>query len=220
MRPVTIQGGEGASTRTTARLNAEGGLTTAIPLLLAVESKEDSVRVKIGMSIALFAALLVTAATPAFAAPKTVVIDGREYGPKDGLQVDTQQFIVKSGSGPITVVFGGPTSTGSGSVTPMTTTNWGSSYAISNEWWTQLGYDGYAKAAGNVYSTKRIIQVCIWYTREGESGVSGAKVCSNAVDNYNWTPGPQVHTSAWDSLNPFVHTIFNISTVRIDPRLL
>jgi hypothetical protein len=180
------------------------------------------VRAKIGMSIALFAALLVTGATPALAAPKSVVIGGREYGPKDGLQIDTQQFVLKSGSGPISVVFGGPTSTGSGSVTPLAATYWGTSYANSYEWRSLLGYDGYAKAAGNVYSNKgiiqRIIEVCIWYTMGGMPVSS--YVCSDAVDSYGWTPGPQVQLHVWDSLWPWADpTDFNIHTVRIDPRI-
>ena len=95
---------------------------------------------------------------------------------------------------------------------------WGASYAISTEWWSQLGYDGKAKAAANLYAGLRIIQVCIWYTRDGE-GVVGAKVCSNANSpNCVWVPGPEKTTSAWDSLNPFAPpTVFNISTVRISP---
>jgi len=143
---------------------------------LAVESKEDSVRAKIGMSIALFAALLVTSATPAFAASKT------------------------------------PTSTRSGSVTPMTNTIqyvWGPSYATSDgSWW---GYSGYAYAAGNLYSgpygVEHITQVCVWYERGGT--VESGKACSNAVKGYfttsggeggyTWTHGKLTITSCWDS---------------------
>ncbi len=150
----------------------------------------------------------------------TFVIDGREYGPKDGLKVDTFQFELQPGSGSVGVVFG-ETPNGPGSVIPLGSTYWGTSYAISTEWWSQLGYDGKAKAAANVYNNLRIVEVCIWYTREG-AGVVGAKVCSDASsDTGVWLPGPEVTTSAWDSLNPLdPPTVFNISTVRIDPRLL
>jgi hypothetical protein len=146
-------------------------------------------------------------------APKTVIIDGREYGPKDGVEVDTFSCELEPGSGSVGIVFDG-TQQSPGQVSPMIT--WGASYAISTEWWSQLGYDGRAKAAANLYSGKRIVQVCIWYTREGD-GVVGAKVCSNASSpSGTWLPGPEVTTSAADSLNPFApHTVFNFSTVRI-----
>ena len=67
---------------------------------------------------------------------------------------------------------------------------------------------------------KRIIQVCIWYTRGGTQ--EGDKVCSTATDpNDVWRSGLEVTTWCWDSLNPQdPHTIFNIQTWRIDPRIL
>ena len=143
----------------------------------------------------------------------TVVIDGREYGPRDGLRVDTWQFEIEPGAGPVGKVFEG-TSNRPGLVTPMAT--WGSSYAISTET-LQLYYSGKAKAAANVYNGKRIIQVCIWYTRGG--AMKSAKVCSNATSSGTyWSSGSEVRTGAWDSLNPWAPpTIFNISTVRINP---
>lgn len=147
----------------------------------------------------------------------TVVIGGREYGPKDGLRIDTLQFELEPGSGTVGVVFD-DTSNGVGSVSPMAT--WGSSYAISSEWWSQLGYDGKAKAAANVYSGLRIIQVCIWYTRAGE-GIVGPKICSYAGGTCSyWAPGPEVRESVWDSLDPFAPpTVFNIQTARILPQI-
>jgi hypothetical protein len=131
-------------------------------------------------------------------------------------QVDTLQFELEPGSGTVGVVFD-DTSNDVGSVIPMAT--WGSSYAISTEWWSQLGYDGKAKAAANVYGGLRIIQVCIWYTREG-AGVVGPKICSDAGSSGSyWLSGPEVRESVWDSLNPFdPPTVFHISTARIDPQ--
>lgn len=146
--------------------------------------------------------------------PKTVVIDGREYGPKDGLTVDTLQFEIERGSGPVGVVFE-DTSSKPGSVTPQDT--WGSSYAISTET-LLIRFDGKAKAAANIYGGKRIIQVCIWYTRDGVQ--KGDKVCSNATSNgSSWLSGPEVTTWCWDDLGD-IHTIFKIFTVRIDPGIL
>ena len=95
---------------------------------------------------------------------------------------------------------------------------WGTSYATSTET-AQLYYTGKAKAAGNIYGGKRIIQVCFWYTR-GTTWVS-SKYCSNAVPNglgTSWLPGPEVSHGVWDSLNPVApKTVFNISRVLINP---
>jgi hypothetical protein len=149
--------------------------------------------------------------------PKTVVIDGREYGPKDGLQVDTFQIEVEPGSEPVGLVFDDTMSNAPGSIVPLAT--WGASYAISTET-IQLFYEGKAKAAANIYAGKRIIQVCIWYTRDGEQ--KGNKVCSNATTSGTvWLPGPEKKTSCWDSLVPWdPPTIFNFTTVRIDPGII
>jgi hypothetical protein len=142
------------------------------------------------------------------------VIDGREYGPKDGLKVDTYQCEIEPGSGTVGIEFRDAPQ-GPGSVTPQAT--WGSSYAISTEWWSQLGYDGKAKAAANIFNNKRIIQVCMWYTRGG-AAVSGT-VCSNAASTGgSWLSGPEKTMSVWDSLNSRdPPTVFNFSTVRINP---
>lgn len=146
---------------------------------------------------------------------KTVVVDGREYGPKDGLEVDTFQFEIEPGSGPVGLVFE-DTSKEPGSITPQVA--WGASYAISTEWWSQLGYDRKARAAANIFNGKRIVQVCMWYTRAGEGNVSPT-VCSTA--NFlagTWSSGPEKTMPVWDSPNPIAPpTVFNFSTVRINP---
>ncbi len=82
-----------------------------------------------------------------------------------------------------------------------------------------LYYEGRAKAAGNVYLNQRIVQVCIWYTRDSQV-VSGT-VCSNAKGGTNtWSAGSEVVTGAWDSLGLYdPRTLFNISTVRIAPNI-
>lgn len=142
----------------------------------------------------------------------SIVIDGVEYGPEDGLEIVNQEFVVEPGGEPVGINLG---STGGGNISPLAV--WGSSYATSTET-MQLYYTDRAKAAGNVYSGKRIIQVCFQYTRGG-AAVSG-NYCSNAVarSGYDWIPGPEVSHGVWDSLNPNApKTIFNISTVRINP---
>ena len=140
----------------------------------------------------------------------TAVVSGLTYGPKDGLEVDTQQFVITPGEGPVGVTYGPE-----GDITPMQT--WGSSYAISTET-LQLWYDGKAKAAGNVYDGKRIIQACFWYSRGG-SAVSSKK-CSSAyeVGKGLWASGAEVTDRVMDDLNPVAPpTIFNVQTTRITP---
>jgi hypothetical protein len=145
---------------------------------------------------------------------KTVVIDGREYGPKDGLRVEVFQCEIEPGSGPVGVEWG-DTPHGPGSVTPQIT--WGSSYAISTEWWSQLGYDGKTKAAANIFNGRRIIQVCMWYTRDG-APVSDTLCSTAASTGGSWLSGPEVTMSVWDSLDPNAPpTIFNFSKVDINP---
>lgn len=156
-----------------------------------------------------------TAATAVAEVPgETIVIDGRTYGPEDGLETVVEQHEVTPGGAPIDVFY--ISGSGAGEIAPYAV--WGSSYATSTET-AQLKYTGKAKAGGNVYSGKRIIQVCIWYTRGGAQ--VGSKVCSNATPpGAAWKAGPEKTVSVLDSLNPVApKTIFNISTSRIAPNL-
>lgn len=154
-----------------------------------------------------------TLQTDANSSPDTVVVDGREFGPNDGLVVDIEQFEVVPGGGPVGGTFA--EAPPEGQVTPMAT--WGTSYAISTEV-AQLRYNGKGKAAANVFGGKRIIQVCFWYTRNGVT--KGSKKCSDATSSGTWRPGPEVKESVWDTLNPVApKTVFNISTSRINPSI-
>ncbi|RPF27778.1 hypothetical protein EDD32_2276 [Georgenia muralis] len=145
-------------------------------------------------------------------APKTEVIGGREYGSEDGLVVDVEQFAIVPGGDPVGRYFG--TTVSPGQITPMV--QWGTSYAISTEV-VQLRYDGKARAAGNIYSGLRIINVCFWYSRGG-TNVSSEKCSSARLSGTTWSAGPEVTHSVWDSLNPGAEqTVFNIRTTRIDP---
>lgn len=141
----------------------------------------------------------------------TVIINGIEYGPEDGLEVDTQQIELQPGEGPVGVFYG----ESGEDIMPLAT--WGSSYAISSEY-LEIYYRGKAKAAGNVYDGKRIVKVCIWYTRGGE--MKSDQKCSSAAQMGTglWAPGAEVITTTWDSINPVApKTIFQIQTTRINP---
>ncbi len=154
-----------------------------------------------------------TTAVESDTTPDTVIIDGREFGPEDGLEVVVEQFEVETGAGTVGEVFDTPLEPGT--ITPFAT--WGSSYATSTET-LQLKYTGRAKAAANVYNGKRIIQVCFWYTRGTQ--VVASKICSNASSDSGWRAGVEKSKSVWDSLVPNApKTIFNISTARIDPNI-
>ena len=138
----------------------------------------------------------------------TIVVNGVQYGPEDGLVQDEFQFVIEPGGGPVGMDF-------SSGIMPMAT--WGTSYAISTET-LQLHYESKTLAAGNVYQGKRIIQVCSWYTRGGEKVSS--KKCSGArnMGDNRWVAGVKVTDGVWDSLDPFApKTIFNFETSRINP---
>lgn len=142
--------------------------------------------------------------------PPTLTIDGHTYGPEDGLQIDTESFVVSAGGGDIGVVFEDPNDEGTAG-----RTSWGSSYAYSTEI-LQLGYQGYAKAGANVYSGLRIVEVCFWYTRGGVRLTP--TTCSDAYFNGGWNAGAEVQRGVDDTLDPWApQTVFNISTARIDP---
>ncbi len=147
-------------------------------------------------------------------APKTIVINGQEYGARDGLRVDSYECAIRPGSGPVGATFGSDQPSGHGSVPPMIV--WGASYAISTEWGSQLGYDGKARAAANISNGQRIIQVCMWYERNN-SKVSGV-YCSTAVSmGGSWISGNEATMSCWDSLLPWEVTVFHWSRVLINP---
>lgn len=150
--------------------------------------------------------------TPSNIETQTAVIDGHEFGPKDGLEVDTESFIVTSGGGPVGKTYGN-TSNG---ISPMAT--WGSSYAYSTEIW-QFFYKGQGRAAGNVYGGKRIVKVCFWWTRGGKK-VSGTKCSSAKSTGHGWGTGPEAVGTFNDTLGSHdPKTKFHIKTTRINPNV-
>ena len=126
----------------------------------------------------------------------------------DGYEVDNYEIELTPGSGTVGLRWG-----------DRTRGTWGSSYATSTEI-AYLYYQGKARAAGNVFDGKRIVQVCIWYTRNGVNLT--ATVCSNASSASGvWTSGPEVSVGAWDTLLwDAPKTLFNIQTVRISPSVI
>lgn len=141
-----------------------------------------------------------------------VVVNGRSYGPEEGLVVE---------EGEVTLTSKAASTAGKGDVSTYGTSTfkWGSSYTSSTES-LQLKYTGKAYAAANVYSSKRIIQVCFRYTR-GNKNVTGW-ICSNAsTSGSRWVPGKVASKSIWDSLNPSApKTVFHYKKAMIDPRVI
>ena len=201
------------------------GLGRCGQVALFLHQKGSLMKFHKGMAVlALVAAGITFAAAPAFAdddsgtagTSGTVEVGGREFGPADGVSVTTESFEITPGTGETLGAEWGGNST-PGTITPQV--YWGTSYAYSTEY-AYLFYHGVAKAAANVYSGQRIIQVCIQYTRNGAPIAD--KRCSSAVSNgIAWSAGPEVGSWATDS--PYdggPKTIFNIQTTRIDPRIL
>lgn len=143
---------------------------------------------------------------------QTVVVNGQEYGPEDGVEVVTESFAVTPGGGPVGSFYGGSP----GGISTFDV--WGSSYATSAEI-AYLYYQGKAKAGGNVFNGQRIIDVCIWYTRVGVN--PSATVCSSASYNgYSWVAGSEKTVGFWDNLSVnWPSSVFNIRTTRINPQI-
>ncbi len=140
---------------------------------------------------------------PIFGANGTPILDG-------DIQVDYLALDAELNNGQITYRF------------PENLRNrdaWGASFAESKEklW---VFYQGIAYAAANVYQGQRIVQVCIWYTQDGNR-VSDT-VCSTASsDSGVWLPTDIAAVSTFDTLNwAAPHTIFNIRTSRISPSII
>jgi len=123
--------------------------------------------------------------------PTSVVVDGREFGPADGLTVTSETYGTLSGAGV-----------------------WGTSYGTSKEY--VAVYRGKVKAAGNVYGGQRIIKVCMWYHHPGRTS---STVCSSASSNGSrWTAGSEKTLSFVDNLSDnWPTTSFEVRTTRINP---
>lgn len=126
----------------------------------------------------------------------------------DGYEVDNYELELTPGGGTVGLRWG-----------DRTRATWGASYATSTEI-AYLYYQGKARAAGNVFDGKRIVQVCIWYSRNSVNLTS--VVCSNASSASGvWTSGPEVSVGAWDTLVwDAPKTIFNIQIARISPSVI
>lgn len=146
--------------------------------------------------------------------PSRAVVNGQLLSANDGLEVVTESYDVDASHGEVGVVYSPDLE--SGAIPALA--RWGSSYAISKEI-AQLRYKGRAKAAGNVVNKKRIVKVCIWYTRAGK--VLTKKACSSANSNGGkWGAGKEATVSVNDTLNPRApKTKFNIQTTRINPKV-
>lgn len=179
-------------------------------------------KVRRGIAVlGIFAALgLPFAASPAFASDEsaeseTVVVNGREFGPEDGVTVTEETFVIEPGSGE-TVGEQWATTPAPGTVSPMAA--WGASYATSTEI-AQLAYLGKAKAAANVYNGQRIIKVCFSYWW-GQSNRTGWQCSSASSNGSQWTAGAEKSYTFWDNLSiNWPQTVFHIQTTRINPQI-
>jgi len=159
-----------------------------------------SIAVAAAVAIVVTSPTSTVAAASAKAAAPEITIDGRAFGPEDGL------VVTKSYPRPVT-----------NAMRAATTYAFGSSYARTSER-IQLYYNGESLAAANVFNSRRIVQVCFQYTRDG-SNVGGA--CSNA--SFGTCPpsrGSVATKRVIDSLVPNApQTRFSYSTSRIDPNV-
>lgn len=175
-------------------------------------------RIKSAASTGIALMLLMGLGVPAAAAtdlPKedstdTVVINGEEYGPEDGVRTTTESYDVV-GEDPIDITYADEPE----GISPRAT--WGSSYARSTEY-AYVRFQGRAKAAGNVYAGERIVGVCIWYAHPGRKSPT---VCSSATSSgRSWSAGPERTVGFTDNLSfNWDKTKFHIRTTRINPSI-
>lgn len=119
----------------------------------------------------------------------TVTIDGRTFGPEDGLVIDPGSATV-SGPRATSPRIATDTARSSGAVTPqigtgdLTKYSWGTSYASSQES-NFLWYYAKARAMANLYSSKRVVAVTVGYSlcRNDGSRYNSPRVTSNASSN-------------------------------------
>lgn len=139
----------------------------------------------------------------------TVTISGQTLGPKEGLSVVTESFVITPGGGTVGATYTTPPE-------GMSTQDvWGSSYAYSQEV-AYVSYVGRGKAAANVYNGLRIVKVCFWWTQDTRTSQT---YCASATfSNGQWFASPEVTGSFTDSLDSGApSTVFHIQTSRIDP---
>lgn len=108
----------------------------------------------------------------------TVTVNGRTYGPADGLAFDRGTLRVSRGTGGGATVAAGEPSSVSGVVTPqfngtLYKWSWGTSYVSSQES-NFVWYYAKARAMANVSNSKRVIQV-----------TGGYSLCNSDGTRYN-----------------------------------
>lgn len=167
----------------------------------------------------LLALLLIGVASPAMAASSHqdvpdpnghVVINGKVYGPEQGLTIESGTFALRRAAA------------GSGSVSPMSVPTefgvyWGYSYVRTYEQ-QQLRYTGTAFAKGDVYAGQRTIEDCFRYTRGGSTL---SYHCADAVYSGGAWQSGIAQATVWDSLVPGVanQTQFSYSRYAVDPNI-
>ncbi len=183
--------------------------------------------VRNALAAALAAVIVVGGALPAMAEngstdgsgsehPATVSVGKRTFDSADGVEVTRQAVEIDKSKTGTTVGVQFTSTPAPGAITPFAV--WGSSYATSTEY-AYLLYRGAAKAGANVYSGKRIIQVCIQYTRGGV-GIADKRCSTARSTGSTWVAGGETLSYATDSLglnDP--HTILNIWTTRVNPNV-
>ncbi|SFS03658.1 hypothetical protein [Anaeromicropila populeti] len=90
-------------------------------------------------------------------------------------------------------------------------------YCTSDEWITQLGYDGYIQFVPShdfsAFDGAFIKQACINYKRDGKSVIGGAKYTAKAP---SWVDGSTYSTdvSVWDQISLFADsTVFSYNFI-------
>lgn len=128
------------------------------------------------------------------ASPQQVEIDGRTYGPEDGLVVESGSMALRRHSHALEP-------SAAASLLSVTRRTRGSSY-VSTDHPTFISYVGRARAMANIYGGKRVVQAGFVYRRGGENVVSWQYSNATNGGGCSWSAGNERKKTVYDSLNP------------------
>lgn len=130
-------------------------------------------------------------------APQQVEIDGRIYGPEDGLVVESGSMVLDGRDR--------ASETSAAGILNLTQVNRGSSY-VSTDHPTFASYVGRARAMANIYSGNRVIRAGFVYRRDGNDVISWQYSNATVGSSCNWSGGAERKYTVFDSMNPSAPT--------------
>lgn len=144
--------------------------------------------------------------------PQEVEIDGRTYGPEDGLVVESGSMVLEGHDR-------ASETSEAVALQGLTQVNRGSSY-VSTDHPNPAWYTGRARAMANIYSGNRVVGAGFVYRRGGNDVIGWQYSSATVGSSCNWSAGPEKKKTAFDDPNPNAPvTTWHYSFSMIDPRV-